>query len=153
MRGGELLQWDSAYRLYHRPASRFVADFIGEGVFLPGRLRGCNEVELELGVLRSALPSLCDEAGASLKGNEQVDVLLRPDDVVHDDTAVLHAEVTAKSFRGAEFLYTLKLASGHRVLSLVPSHHNHAIGERIGIRLDADHVVAFRHTQPGAGPA
>jgi iron(III) transport system ATP-binding protein len=30
------------------------------------------------------------------------------------------------------------------VLSLVPSHHNHAIGERIGIRLDVDHVVAFK---------
>jgi iron(III) transport system ATP-binding protein len=29
------------------------------------------------------------------------------------------------------------------VLALVPSHHNHALGERIGIRLDVDHVVAF----------
>jgi hypothetical protein len=37
----------------------------------------------------------------------------------------------------------LKLASGTRLLSLVPSHHNHAIGERIGIRLAIDHVVAF----------
>jgi TRAP-type transport system small permease protein len=27
------------------------------------------------------------------------------------------------------------------VLSLVPSHHNHALGEMIGIRLDVDHVV------------
>jgi len=26
----------------------------------------------------------------------------------------------------------------------VPSHHNHAVGERIGIRLDADHVIAFK---------
>jgi iron(III) transport system ATP-binding protein len=26
----------------------------------------------------------------------------------------------------------------------VPSHHNHALGEKIGIRLDVDHVVAFR---------
>jgi iron(III) transport system ATP-binding protein len=26
---------------------------------------------------------------------------------------------------------------------LVPSHHNHRIGERIGIRLEADHVVVF----------
>jgi len=25
----------------------------------------------------------------------------------------------------------------------VPSHHNHAIGEHIGVRLEADHVVAF----------
>jgi iron(III) transport system ATP-binding protein len=26
----------------------------------------------------------------------------------------------------------------------VPSHHNHAIGEKIGIRLEIDHLVAFR---------
>jgi iron(III) transport system ATP-binding protein len=37
----------------------------------------------------------------------------------------------------------LRLPSGIQVLSLVPSHHNHAIGERIGIRLDVDHVVTF----------
>ena len=29
------------------------------------------------------------------------------------------------------------------VLSFVPSHHDHAIGERIGIRLDAQHLVGF----------
>jgi len=73
-----------------------------------------------------------------------VDVLLRPDDVVHDDASPVTAEVLAKAFRGAEFLYTLQLASGATVLSLVPSHHNHAIGERIGIRLEADHVVAYK---------
>ena len=49
-----------------------------------------------------------------------------------------------RAFRGAEFLYTLRLDSGAEVLSLVPSHHNHAIGERIGIRLDVEHVIAFR---------
>jgi len=40
----------------------------------------------------------------------------------------------------------LRLASGATVLSLVPSHHNHALGEQIGIRLDADHVIAFKRT-------
>ena len=54
------------------------------------------------------------------------------------------AEVVHKAFRGAEILYTLRLASGRKVLALVPSHHNHALGERIGIRLDVDHVVAFQ---------
>src|SRR6267142_599348 len=34
---GRIQQWDSAYNLYHRPANRFVADFIGQGVFLPAR--------------------------------------------------------------------------------------------------------------------
>jgi len=71
-------------------------------------------------------------------------VLLRPDDVVHDDASLVTAQVLAKAFRGAEFLYTLRLDSGTTVLSLVPSHHNHAVGERIGIRLEIDHVVAYK---------
>jgi iron(III) transport system ATP-binding protein len=72
-----------------------------------------------------------------------VDVLLRPDDVLHDDASPLHARVLHKAFRGAQFLYTLELPSGARVMSLVPSHHNHAIGECIGIRPEVDHVIAF----------
>jgi iron(III) transport system ATP-binding protein len=35
MHEGQLHQWDDAYTLYHRPATRFVADFIGHGVFTP----------------------------------------------------------------------------------------------------------------------
>jgi iron(III) transport system ATP-binding protein len=44
MREGRLLQWDDAYALYHRPACRFVAEFIGHGVFTPARIvaRGCG---------------------------------------------------------------------------------------------------------------
>ena len=72
-----------------------------------------------------------------------VDVLLRPDDIVHDDTSPLFATILHKAFRGAEILYTLCLGSGAKVLALVPSHHNHLIGEKIGIRLEVDHVVAF----------
>jgi len=70
-------------------------------------------------------------------------VLLRPDDIIHDDNSPLLATVLAKSFRGASILYTLGMPDGTRLLSLVPSHHNHAIGEAIGIRLDAEHVIAF----------
>jgi iron(III) transport system ATP-binding protein len=129
---GHIQQWDSAYNLYHRPANRFVADFVGQGVFLPARAVNGSQLEIELGVLKG------DTLGA-----ERLEVLLRPDDVVHDDAAPTQAEVVHKAFRGAEILYTLRLASGRKVLALVPSHHNHALGERIGIRLDVDHVVAF----------
>jgi len=134
MHDGRIQQWDTPYNLYHRPANRFVADFVGQGVFLPGAIVGLDRVRIELGTLAG------DSHGA-LSG--QVRVLLRPDDVIHDDASALKAEVAGKAFRGAEFLYTLKLASGAQLLSLVPSHHNHAIGEMIGIRLDVDHVVAF----------
>jgi iron(III) transport system ATP-binding protein len=138
---GRIQQWDSAYNLYHRPANRFVADFIGQGVFLPARVLNGREIEIELGVLQGAAPH----------GGGALEVLLRPDDVVHDDAAPAKAEVVHKAFRGAEILYTLRLPSGRKVLALVPSHHNHALGERIGIRLDVDHVVAFppEATRPG----
>lgn len=63
---------------------------------------------------------------------------------MYDDASPLKAVVEHKAFRGADILYTLRLAGGSMVLSLIPSHHNHVIGEIIGIRLEADHVVAFR---------
>ena len=78
------------------------------------------------------------------------DVLLRPDDILHDDARAIRATVVNKAFRGAQFIYTLELAGGGRVMSFVPSHHNHAIGEPIGIRLDVDHVVAFEPQTPAA---
>jgi iron(III) transport system ATP-binding protein len=59
----------------------------------------------------------------------------------------MKATVAHKAFRGAEILYTLRLPSGSKVLALVPSHHNHALGADIGIRLEADHVIAFPRRQ------
>ena len=143
MNQGCIQQWDTPYNLYHRPESRFVADFIGQGVFVGGTVLNRRQVKMELGVLESSGTLSCGPACETCESGCDVDVLLRPDDVVHDDVSPLRAEVTSKAFRGADILYTLRLPSGTRVLSLVPSHHNHAIGERIGIRLDVDHVVAF----------
>jgi len=137
MFGGRLQQWDSAYNLYHRPNNRFVADFIGDGVFLPGSVIANHKVEIEIGTIEGEFDKNC-EIGC------QVEVLLRPDDIVHDDSSPLQAIVASKAFRGAVIMYTLKLPSGQEMLSLVPSHHNHAIGEPIGIRLDTDHVITFR---------
>jgi iron(III) transport system ATP-binding protein len=144
---GRIQQWDVPYNLYHRPANRFVADFIGQGVLLPGIVVGGTNVEMELGKLVSDVPVECSETCTDCHDGCDVDVLLRPDDVVHDDRSPLQAEVLHKAFRGADILYTLRLTSGAEVLSLVPSHHNHALGEKIGIRLDADHVIAFK--KPG----
>jgi len=144
---GRIQQWDVPYNLYHRPANRFVADFIGQGVLLPGIVAGGTNVEMELGKLVSDVPVECSETCTDCHDGCDVDVLLRPDDVVHDDRSPLQAEVLHKAFRGADILYTLRLESGAEVLSLVPSHHNHALGEKIGIRLDADHVIAFK--KPG----
>lgn len=137
---GHIQQWDTPYTLYHQPANRFVADFIGQGVLLDGRVIGPGQVDTDLGIMHTAIPTECalnDDAMCA------VDVLLRPDDVIHDDDSPMLARVLKKAFRGADILYTLELPTGTRVLSLVPSHHNHALGEWIGIRLDVEHVITF----------
>ena len=142
MHQGRLEQWDDAYTLYHRPASRFVADFIGHGVFTPARIVATADgprVQTPLGDLADAAE--CPLPGAYPDG--ECDVLLRADDIVHDDAAPVKARIERKAFRGSEFLYTLRLASGERVLAHVPSHHDHQVGEWIGIRAVVDHVVTF----------
>jgi iron(III) transport system ATP-binding protein len=140
---GVLHQWDDAYSLYHRPATRFVAEFIGHGVFAPATLvqvDGQTVVQTALGELKNIaecpLPSAF-EAGLC-------DVLLRADDIVHDDEAPVKAEILRKAFRGSEFLYTLRLAGGQIVQAHVPSHHDHRLGEWVGIRAQVDHVVTFK---------
>jgi iron(III) transport system ATP-binding protein len=143
MHEGNLEQWDRPYELYHRPATRYVADFIGQGVFLPAEVLSARNVAIELGELKGEIPLPCQQGCATCGKGCHVEVLLRPDDVVHDDASPLKAEVTRKVFRGGDFIYTLRLDSGREVLALVPSHHDHAIGEMIGIRLDADHVITF----------
>jgi iron(III) transport system ATP-binding protein len=147
MNEGQLHQWDDAYSLYHRPATRFVADFIGHGVFTPATLREVNGHIL----VSTAVGELTDVAECPLpcafEGGE-CDVLLRADDIVHDDHAPVKAEIIRKAFRGSEFLYTLRLASGELLMAHVPSHHDHKLGEWIGIRAEVDHVVTFNRACP-----
>ncbi len=136
---GQLAQWASPYDLYHEPASRYIATFVGDGVFLPATVRGENCIDFELG-------QLCRIKPVQVADGANVDVLIRPDDIQHDDASPIRAKVLSRVFRGAAFLYTMALPSGRQILSLVPSHHDHPVGESIGIRLEIDHLVAFPAT-------
>ena len=139
MADGRLQQWDTPYNLYHNPATPAIAGFIGQGVLLRGQMSGSHCVRLALGEFCGVVPHHCQSC-------REVDVLLRPDDVVHDDNSPVSAEVLDKDFKGSYFIYTLKLDSGETVLAHVPSHHNHPIGSRIGIRLELEHLIAFART-------
>jgi len=136
MHEGKILQWDTPANIYHEPANRFVADFIGQGVFLNGTMLEPDCLETEFGMLKG------DRAYKWSKG-ERVELLIRPDDVVYDPESSIQGEIVQKAFKGAEILYTLTLPTGSKVLSLFSSHHDHAIGEKVGISLHMPHVVAF----------
>ena len=137
---GRLRQWDVAYELYHRPADRFVADFIGEGVFLCGNALGGGRIQTELGVIEG-------EFDAALPPGKLIELLVRPDDLLHDDSSPNRATVVSRDFRGADHLYTLRMPGNTRLLCLAPSHHDHAVGESFGVRLQLDHLVLFERDE------
>ncbi len=132
---GRLHQWATPYSLYHRPADRVVADFIGQGTLIRGRVLDAGRLATGLGVLRGGLPR-------GFASGDTVYLLVRPDDIIHDPDSELTARVMHRTFRGADFLYTLQV-DGDRVLCLSPSHDDHPIGERIGIRPELKHLVVF----------
>jgi len=131
MSDGRLEQWDTPYDVYHRPRTRAVAGFIGDGVMLPAVGKD--------GLWHTELGTLEDPAA-----DGSADLLLRPDDLLHDDDSPTQARIVGRVFRGADFLYTVQLPSGLNVLALAPSHHDHHVGETLGFRLANDHLVVFR---------
>ena len=150
MHEGQMHQWDTAHELYHQPATPFVADFVGEGVLINGTVINDNQVSTGVGLLSGQFMMRCSEGS-------RVDVLIRPDDIVHDDDSPVRAEVLEKTFRGANIMYSLLLESGEKVLSIVPSHHEHSTGQKIGIKVMVDDIVLFNRDQhcnvgPGAAP-
>ncbi|MEZ5584289.1 MAG: ABC transporter ATP-binding protein [Candidatus Competibacteraceae bacterium] len=136
MQDGRLLQWDTPYNLYHEPANRFVADFIGQGRFLEATLLTPDTLETELGLIHGNRAFLWPSG-------TRLEILLRPDDVVPDQQGHLQATVTKKAFKGAETLYTLLLNNTIELLSLFPSHLDYRPGEQVGVRIDVAHLVAF----------
>lgn len=157
---GRVQQWGTPMALYHEPVNRLVANFLGEGAWIPMHHSAVGELVTELGTF--AAPTDAGLADINGPAQQPQELLVRPDDILHDDASPTKARVVSKVFRGANFLYTLALPSGQSVFSLIPSHHDHALGEYIGIRLELDHRVHFArgaatadlapHSGPSAAP-
>lgn len=136
MNNGAIEQLASPYDMYHKPSSRYVADFIGKGYFIPAEVLGAQQINTELGVLTTDFDIDQPEGTA-------MSLLLRPDDIVHDDGSNYLAVITGKQFRGSYFQYEVELSNGRSLICMASSHHNHAIGQRIGIRMELEHIVLF----------
>lgn len=137
MDDGRILQWDLPYNLYHEPANRFVADFIGQGRLIEGVLVSHESVETSLGMLAG-------NRSYEWPAGTRVDVLLRPDDVLLDVEEGVDCLITDRHFKGAQIMYTLRTPGGDELLSLVPSHLDINTGQKVKVGVDAEHLVVFR---------
>ena len=136
MHQGRVQQNDSAYNLYHRPLNRFVAEFIGEGTLLPGVVADEDSIATDLGEIKGNLPESC-------KHQDNVDVLIRPENVILGDDKENRAVITERYFRGSGYLYSLKTSGGVELLSLIPGSEALQIDQSISVRLQIERPVVF----------
>jgi iron(III) transport system ATP-binding protein len=163
MSDGHIEQVGSPASLFEHPESRFVASFLGQASFVPGKITR-ESVDTTIGSYgRDLLQGVTDEyVGA------EVDVLVRPDDLrlspVDGEAGPISAEaepvttadggtsvgvgtadgeVIRRQYTGPSFVYHVELDDGPVVRCL----HNHAeevdVGERVSVRLVADHTLAW----------
>jgi len=132
----KILQYDIPYNMYHKPTTKEIANFCGIGSFLKGTVVDANHIFTSLGVLfGNTAPYAKDEI---------VDIMIRPDDIIHDDNSATSAKVVEKTFHGSDFLYKLELKDSQNIFCYTPSHHNHSISEVIGIKPQIDHLILFK---------
>ena len=136
MQQGHLEQWDTPYNIYHAPTNRFVAEFAGYGTFLRGTVRDGNTVHTSLG-------DVSGRSHAPLKPGTEVEVLLRPEDVIADESAPLALPVTRRQFTGANILYHLRVDASETLLCQTDSHTNVVEGDNLHVRLGTKHLVTF----------
>jgi len=128
-----IAQFDSPYEIYHRPLSKEIANFFGISSYIKANVIDSSHINCVLG----DFVGIIDKN----KKGDKVQLLIRPDDIIHDDDSLFSAKVIRKTFRGSDFLYELELIDKQKVFCYAPSHHNHQINEVIGIRLDIDHLI------------
>ena len=137
----KLKQFDDPYKVYHFPNSVEVVNFLNRGILIPAKVTGKNTLESwDLGTIEVNFIKNYPE-GAN------VQLLLQPEDLEHDDKSNLKLEVVDRKFRGTNFIYTLKTPSNTLIPVFVHSHHihQHEIDEKFGIKrpIHIDHIVCF----------
>jgi iron(III) transport system ATP-binding protein len=138
---GHLKQYDDPYNVYHFPNSIDVVNFLNRGILIPAKVTGENSLESnDLGTIKGNFIKHYP------KGSN-VQLLLQPEDLEHDDKSNLKLEVVDRKFRGTNFIYTLKTLSNLLIPVFVHSHHihQHEVDEKFGIKrpIHIDHIVCF----------
>ena len=138
---GQIKQYDDPYNVYHFPNSIEVVNFLNRGILIPAKVTGENSLEnKDLGVIKGNFIKHYP------KGSD-VQLLLQPEDLEHDDKSNLKLEVVDRKFRGTNFIYTLKTGSDLMIPVFVHSHHvhQHEVDEKFGIKrpINIDHIVCF----------
>jgi iron(III) transport system ATP-binding protein len=131
MRDGAVVQEGTPEQVYTAPATRWAAEFVGAGNFLPGHYAD-GVVETRVG----RFPAL------NGNGAREVEVLIRPELLELEPDPAGEAEVVGREFRGHDVFYRV-LLDGVELVSQRPSNEHVPLGSRVRLRPHASRVAVF----------
>jgi len=133
MNAGRIEQLGPPREVYERPATRFVADFIGASTLLEAHALDARTVEIGGGLrVDVRLPR-------PLVAGERVRLLIRPERVeLGEGAGMLAARVSGVMYLGDHTEVQVELSSGVRLLATVRAAPPLGPGDPIGVRLPAD---------------
>ncbi|RVW11119.1 ABC transporter ATP-binding protein [Prescottella agglutinans] len=153
MRSGQLEQCAPPAELYERPATAFVAEFVGVMSRIPGRLAAGGRT---VHVLGRSLPVHGELPGSPESGNaaRDVDVLVRPEALGVTATEDGTSRITAATFRGAGTRLTVRLPDGREAVADVSTAAACALGAGTAVTLSVpDRPVLVDRPRGAAEPA
>ncbi|MGB0946954.1 MAG: ABC transporter ATP-binding protein [Pseudoalteromonas marina] len=133
LKGGQIQQIDTPEKCFSTPENRFVARFLGEASFIKGTLNN--------GQALTDIGNVPAHGVDCAQGN--VDVLLRPDDVLLVQSSIgNNGEVIWVRFEGGSRLCAIKLACGTVVTSRVSHELVVHPGDNVHVSLSTSHPLA-----------
>jgi iron(III) transport system ATP-binding protein len=145
MQGGTIVQTGTAEDLYHRPATRFVAQFIGRANLIEARVEGVAGDKVELAALGRTFA--LKHVRARVSTGERVRLLLRPEVIalakLRNEAAEIVANVVSRTFLGEKIEYAVKCAGE----TLQVAHYNAGpadlfqVNEKVALRFADDVAI------------
>ncbi|MCA3891490.1 ABC transporter ATP-binding protein [Vibrio vulnificus] len=133
MNHGVIEQYGTASELYYKPSSKFVADFLGGGSYLPAKRLSESEFETHLGVVEAT-------AQQSILINDQCELLLRPQHIQISAAEESSIRIMEQQFMGDHCRYVIE-ANGNKLLASSAEALN--IGQMVSVKVDTQGILAF----------
>ncbi|SHO56586.1 ABC transporter ATP-binding protein [Vibrio quintilis] len=137
MNQGVIEQFGPASELYHHPSSRFVADFLGGGSYLPARPGGRHSFHTPLGRIRT--DSLPDNA-PHRDPDQACVLLLRPQHVLLKADSRSETRVLEQQFMGDHCRYIVNV-SGHHLVAT--SDEPLTVGDPVAVSINPQGIHVF----------
>lgn len=133
MNHGVIEQYGTASELYYQPSSKFVADFLGGGSYLPATRLSESEFETQLGVVEA-------QAQQPIELNARCELLLRPQHIQISAAEKSSIHILEQQFMGDHCRYVIE-SNGSQLLA--SSSQALSVGQSVSVKVDTQGILAF----------